>query len=171
MTYDDTHYTIDGVDQWTLISYDDFQGNAMGWSKEKLSTCGTNDNMFLGGYCNFGSEDVHKNYTNMPKHSYIRITANYHFFDNWEGEEGFMYFNDRPVWKENYKWCDKVMMWYCKKYAINACGAEYPDRLSVQVEFISEHNEDSFKLGFGAFHNKTSCDASWGIDDIAIYIK
>ena len=44
---------------------------------------------------------------------------------------------DKPVWKDNYRWCDKVMMWYCKKYAINACGAEFPDRLSVPVEFIS----------------------------------
>ena len=136
MTYEDSHYSFNGVDQWTLLYFDDFQGNGMGWSKEKLSTCGSNDNMFLGGYCNFGSEEVFKNYTNIPKHSMIRITANFHFFDNWEGEEGFMYFNNVPVWKDNYKWCDKVMLWYCKKFAINACGAEYPDRLAVPVEFI-----------------------------------
>ena len=66
MTNSDSHLSYDGVDQWTLIYLDDFQGSAMGWSKEKLSNCGTNDNMFLGGHCNFGGEEVSKNYTDIP---------------------------------------------------------------------------------------------------------
>lgn len=49
-----------------------------------------------------------------------------------------MSFNKRPVWSDSYKWCDKVMLWYCKKFAINVCGAEYPDRMSVPIEFISK---------------------------------
>ena len=48
-----------------------------------------------------------------------------------------MKFNNFTVWNDEYKWCDKVMLWYCKKFAINACGAEYPDRLSVPIDFIS----------------------------------
>ena len=138
MTYEGSKITNDDVDQWILIEYDDFQGGSFGWSQNKLSTCGFNDNMFLGGYCNLGGEYVYKNYTGLPPHSYIRITANFHFFDKWEGEEAFMYFDDVPVWRDHYKWCDKVMMWYCKKYAINACGNEYPDRLSVPIDYISK---------------------------------
>ncbi len=48
-----------------------------------------------------------------------------------------MNFNGATVWSDEYKWCDKVMLWYCKKFGINACGAEYPDRLSVPIDFIS----------------------------------
>ena len=122
----------------------------MGWSKEKLSTCGTNDNMFLGGHCNFAGEEVSKNYSNLPQHTMVikliikvRVTANFHFFDKWEGEEGYLKFNNEIIWADEYKWCDKVMLWYCKKFAINACGAEYPDRLSVPIDFTSKYF-DSF---------------------------
>jgi hypothetical protein len=138
MTYQQSSITYENNEQWSLFSLDDFQGSAIGWSKEKLSTCGANDNMFLGGHCNFGGEEVNKNFTNLPPHNYIKITANFHFFDKWDGEEAFMSFDSIPVWVDSYKWCDKVMQWYCKKYAINACGAEYPDRLSVPIEFISK---------------------------------
>ncbi len=124
--------------QWTMMNLDDFQGSAEGWSKQKMSTCGTNDNMFLGGHCNFGADEVSKNFTELPPHSMIRITANFHFFDMWEGDQAFLYFNGSPAWSDTYKWCDKVFLWYCKKYAINACGADYPDRLSVPIDFISK---------------------------------
>jgi hypothetical protein len=136
MKYDHSKILMDDQEQFSMISLDDFQGIALGWSKEKLSTCGSNDNMFLGGHCNFGGEEVYKNFTNLPAHNMIRITANFHFFDKWEGEEAFMFFDHKPVWSDSYKWCDKVFLWYCKKYAINACGAEYPDRLSVPIDFI-----------------------------------
>ena len=137
MTFNESSINFDGTDQWTMFVFEDFQGSAAGWSKEKLSVCGTNDNMFLGGNCNFAGDDVSKKYINIPNHSMIRITANFHFFDKWEGEEAFMYLNNRPVWSDSYKWCDKVMLWYCKKFAINACGGEYPDRMSVPIDFIS----------------------------------
>lgn len=146
MNFKNSSLIYDGMEQWTMIAFDDFQGSALGWSKEKLSTCGANDNMFLGGHCNFGGEEVSKNFTGLPKHSMIRVTANFHFFDKWEGEEAFMLFNENIVWSDYYKWCDKVFLWYCKKYAINACGAEFPDRLSVPIDFSSERLINSFNL-------------------------
>lgn len=33
------------------------------------------------------------------------------------------------------------------------------------------HSDSTFSLTFGAYHNKSPCDASWGIDDVTIYIK
>ncbi len=137
LEYENSKITMDGEDQFIMINLDDFQGSSMDWSKEKLSTCGGN-NMFLGGYCNFGGEEVHKNYTNLPKHDTIRVTANFHFFDKWEGEEAYMYFDGVPVWADSYKWCDKVFLWYCKKFGINVCGTELPDRLSVPIDFSSK---------------------------------
>lgn len=139
LTYEDSHITYEDVDQWTLVSIDDFQGDAQGWSMQALSTCGTNNNMFLGGHCNFGGIDVSKKFTGLKKHSMVRITANYHFFDQWEGEDAYMKFNNQTVWFENYIWCDKVLTWKCKKYGINACGADYPDRLGVPIDFTSKN--------------------------------
>jgi hypothetical protein len=33
------------------------------------------------------------------------------------------------------------------------------------------HNLGSFDLSFGTTLAKDACDASWGIDDVSIYIK
>ncbi len=66
---------FEGKDQWTMIYFDDFQGSAPGWSKNKVSTCGTNDNMFLGGHCNLGADEVSKKYTSLPEHS--TVSSNY----------------------------------------------------------------------------------------------
>ena len=171
MTYENSHVKFNGENQWNLISLDDFQATSNGWSKEKLNKCGSNDNMFLGGHCNFGGENVMKIFAGLHEHTMIRITANVHFFDNWEGETMYMKFNNQTVWTEIYKWCDKVMQWKCKKFGINACGAEYPDRLSFPVEFITYHKDNEFLLEFGANLKKDPCEASWGIDDVAVYIK
>ena len=140
LTYTDSSLIYNNNKQWILINLDDFQGSALGWSKEKLSTCGANDNMFLGGHCNLGGEEVFKNYKNLPPHKMIKITANFHFFDKWTGEEAYLKVDKDPVWTDSYIWCDKVIQWYCKKYAINACGAEFPDRLSVPINYVCKKN-------------------------------
>ena len=82
-----------------------------------------------------------------------------------------MKFNNNTVWTDTYKWCDKVMQWRCRKFGINACGADYPDRMSVPIDFTANHNSEEFRIEFGSNLNKSACEASWGIDDVAIYIK
>lgn len=74
MNYNNSKIIMDDTPQWTMVHLDDFQGNAVGWSKEKLSTCGTNDNMFLGGHCNLGGEEVSKTFVNLPQHSMVVLS-------------------------------------------------------------------------------------------------
>jgi hypothetical protein len=69
----DSQIVYDNTPQWTMISLDDFQGNSIGWSKDKLSNCGTSDNMFLGGHCNFANEEAKKVFTDIPKHQMVII--------------------------------------------------------------------------------------------------
>lgn len=73
LTFENSSIKYEGIDQWTMLFYDDFQGSAPGWSKNKLSTCGTNDNMFLGGHCNLGADEVSKKYTDLPQHNMVYI--------------------------------------------------------------------------------------------------
>lgn len=39
----------------------------------------------LGGFGKFSKGEVRKTFTQIPIHSKIRITANYHFIDAWAG--------------------------------------------------------------------------------------
>lgn len=44
----------------------------------------------LGGFSLFSKGEVKKVFGDLPTHSSLKITANYHFIDNWSGESGFM---------------------------------------------------------------------------------
>ena len=48
------------------------------------------------------------------------ILFNYHFLDEWTGEEGIVKLDGETIWKETHNWCDKVMPWFCIKYGINS---------------------------------------------------
>ena len=122
-------FSFKGVRQWKLFHFEDFQGQHQGWSHETVSNCGVDQNLFLGGHCNFAKEAVTKTFI-LPKHEVIKIKFNYHFIDEWTGETGFALLDGLLIWSEAHNWCSKVMPWYCKKYGINTCGNEYPDRMS-----------------------------------------
>lgn len=62
--------------QWKLWDYEDFQSPLSGWSKDTVSACGNNGNLFLGGHCNFANDFVYKIYEGIPKHSQVIIIFN-----------------------------------------------------------------------------------------------
>jgi len=59
------------VVQWKLWEFEDFQSPLSGWSKDTVSACGNNGNLFLGGHCNFANDFVYKIYEGLPKHSQV----------------------------------------------------------------------------------------------------
>ena len=103
--------------------------------------------------------------------SEIKINVNFDFFDNWEGESAYMKINEKVVWIDSYNWCDKLLTYRCKEKGINVCGAEFPDRINVPIEIILPLNENEFTLSFGSNIEKNSCEASWGIENIEIYVR
>lgn len=99
------------------------------------------------------------------------IKFNFHFLDEWSGEEAFAQIDKTLIWKENYFWCEKVLPWFCKKYGINVCGNDIPDRLGYGVKAILPHEKKELALSFGTNLKKDPCLASWGVDDLEIYIS
>jgi hypothetical protein len=43
--------------------------------------------------------------------------------------------------------------------------------LSYGVKAILAHNKNEFVLSFGSNLNKDACVASWGVDDLEIYVS
>lgn len=166
MDEEDSKYEIDRIKQWQLWMNDDYNG----WSNSTTTKCG-NRMKILGGHCAFSKTEIEKKFTNIPKHTMLKIKANFHFIDKWEGEIGYMKFNSMKVWKDTYKWCDKIMGKRCFELGLNTCGGEYPDKIGVPIEFVVPHKEDSFTLNFGSTLEKNACEASWGISNISVYIK
>ncbi|CDJ58539.1 Conserved Plasmodium protein, related [Eimeria maxima] len=60
----------------------------------------------------------------------------------------------------------------CARRGIDSCGHSYPDRLSVPVEIELSHTGPALLLSFGSTMPKKAnpCTASWGIDDVSIYL-
>ena len=82
-------YKVNGIKQWSLISYDDFSSseNIKDWSFQKLMSCNDNNgNLFIGGYCLLSKEEVSKKFFIGYSHESIRVKESYHMFDNWNGE-------------------------------------------------------------------------------------
>lgn len=48
-----------------------------------------NEEWFLGGPCVIADGEVRKTFTDLPPHTQIKVTAQYHFIDNWQGETGY----------------------------------------------------------------------------------
>lgn len=93
-----------------------------------------------------------------------------HFFDEWKGESAWAQVDGQYIWTEKYNWCDSILTFRCKQMGINACGEDIPDKLSHPSEIVVKHSDPSIKLSFGSTLAGDPCLASWGLDDVRIYI-
>ena len=67
-------FQVQDIYQWKLYIFEDFQSPIDGWSKDTVSTCGNNGNLFLGGHCNFGNDFVYKIFQNLPQHKMVEFS-------------------------------------------------------------------------------------------------
>jgi len=167
---DYVEFKAGNTNQWKLYVFEDFQGSVTGWNNTLTSSCGSSNNKFLGGYCNFAGTTVNKTWEKLPTHRMVKITFNFHYIDEWNGQSGMALIDGKYGWQEAYSWCASVLPWYCKKFGINACGNEYPDKIALPVEFQRLHSGDSLTLEFSSTLTGDACMASWGIDDVSIYL-
>lgn len=149
-----------GVKQWRLVEHDDFQaqGDAAtkGWSNAKIGTCNGASDRFLGGHCAFSSDEASKMFENLPAHSHVRITASYHFLDQWAGETGFATVDGRYVWADRCGSKTASIM-----PGINVCGGDAADlKLASPIDVSFPHSADSLKLAFGSSLKGDACEKS-----------
>jgi len=159
---------IDGVRQWQLVSLSDFEEDtnaAEGWDHTDLTECA--GNKFLGGPCTkAGSTEVKKTYTGLPPHSQLRVAAKYLFIDSWDGESAYMKINDHVQWAETYNHAQ------VEGKGINVCGNETPEgRYMRNLDVTVPHTTDDFTLTFGATTDEHSCDESFGVDSIMVFVR
>mmetsp|Transcript_67366 Transcript_67366/g.78156 ORF Transcript_67366/g.78156 Transcript_67366/m.78156 type:complete len:262 (+) Transcript_67366:42-827(+) len=161
-----------GFNQWKLWVDDDFEDGESreGWSQAQIATCGYSPNTFLGGHCNFGSQTASKTYSGLPAHTKVKLTFNYHFFDEWTGQTAWAQIGGQYVWTEKYQWCNGILPFYCKQVGVNVCGEDTPDRIARAVQVIVQHSDPTITLSFGSTITGDPCLVSWGIDDVRIYI-
>jgi len=168
-----TQLTASGVSQWRLVDLDTFDGptNSNQWSVNAQSSCGNSADFFLGGHCKFAGQATSRTY-HLPPHSKVKVTARVHYFDEWQGEGVSMSLDHQPTWAETHNWCPQFLKWMCKKYGVDSCGRDMPDRLSTLVQSTIAHTGPTLTVTFNSDLDKDadSCFVSWGVDDVAVYV-
>jgi hypothetical protein len=159
---------IDGEKQWSLVTLEDFEEETEveGWSQKDITECA--GQKFLGGPCTkAGDSKVTKTFTNLPPHTQLRVAAKYLFIDSWDGESAFMSVDGRHVWADTYNHAS-----IDRSKALNVCGNETPEgRLMRNIDVTVPHTEGSFELTFGATTDEHSCDESFGVDSVMIFVR
>jgi hypothetical protein len=124
--------------------------------------------MLLGGYGKFAGGEVYKTYR-LPKHSQVRVKANYHFIDAWTGETAFAKVDYKIMWTESY---DQQT----SKTGIQICGSTAPEnKFSVPIDLVIPHvcDEDgcTLNIAFGSTLTLSPTEQSWGISDVMIFVR
>lgn len=181
---------VGGVRQWKMILHEDFhRGTVTDWSNSGdqfplpdnngISTCAKTEypmaDYFLGSYANMEAVKMYL----LPPHSRVKIKARIHFFDDWNGEIVYLKANGNIIWSKAHRWCSKIITTMCtagdgsnpdgRTPTISICGnPQFPDTLSVPLEAVISHTGVELELAIGS--NVKDGHASWGVDDVQIYI-
>ena len=161
-------YVIRDKKQWVLAyrsNYEDIIDEPT-----EISQCGPYS--LLGGYNISSTKELELNFQ-LPKHSYIQISLNYHFIDFWKGETGYLkigYGKDKKyaLWSQS---VDSNGTHYEELGNINVCGNTVTESLLGQrVQVIAKHSDEKLKIFFGSTLECEPMYASYGVSDVEVYI-
>lgn len=163
--------SVGGVAQWHLWDLDTFDvAGSAPWSANDRSYCAAPEDHFLGGHCKLAGGATGRQYTDLPAHTHVKVTARAHYFDEWNGEDISLALDSNVVWAQAYNWCPGFLTWKCLKFGVDSCGRDTPDRLSVHLEATVPHTASSLGVVFASNLPATAdpCKVSWGVDDVAV---
>ena len=162
---------FNNVDQWKLILHDNFSKNftSLNWNHDKITTCRKYN--IMGGNCQTSNKELVKEIVNIPEHNQIRIEASYHFIGLWDSQTGYLKLDNLNNRKNEPKY---VWTYRCKisknKSSVSVCPYN-TCKMGSPVDITVGHSESTIKLIFGSSLDGNSCDRSYGISDVKVYIK
>lgn len=166
---------------WTLVSSEDFQAGATGWSDNTTETMNPYLTRFLGRHSSDGgSQDTYKTYTLSGGQDYVVINFDFYRLDSWDSELFMIYVDDVVVYSQAFTQGYVVGMpdgamgnvsWTIQEttpFAANFVAGSWNDqifRFSLRIDTAAAN----VKLGFSSTTNQGITDESWGVDNIRIY--
>ncbi len=147
---------------WTLVGSDTFDSTVQGWSGATLSSCGAWGSI-LGGYNVISGSFVSKGYTPLPSHTTAHITLNYLRIDSWDNETAYLKVDGAQVWSK---------VGYLGN-GTNVCGAAVPTWYDENwpIDWSGAHSAATLTLVAGSLLDQAANDESFGIDNVAVWVK
>ncbi len=149
---------------WTRVVQNDFNASAGGWSPKTLTTCGSSG--LLGGVGVAG-----KNYAmsdsvgSLPSHSQMRVQGTVQCIDAWIGEAVMLQVDGLQVWT------DTVVNPIATGSTPDSCGNTTLADLKRYPKATFDHASANAIIQFSSTLNSDAATASYGIDDINVWVK
>lgn len=165
-----------------LYSLDTFDSSTdlRTWSYQDVSTCGISADLFLGGACKLGLDNnVTRTFVGLPPHTYARITGRIHYIDRWQDDTMLIAIDDNLMYSNQHHWCPNSRFEsICKRSSISQCGhPAVGDTLSKFFSISVRHTNSTLAVTLHAqgdgdkTRSGVPCAVSWGVDDVALYLK
>ncbi|CAD8109410.1 unnamed protein product [Paramecium primaurelia] len=143
--------------QWELLHHLDF-------NDQSNSKCeNLRDGHFFGGYCEHTNQTLSKKFNTLPQHTQIKVELALHVFDQWESEQIIMRADEQIIWKNKFE--NTV-------HHNNFCGSSrFGDQINIPIMKIFDHTHNELNLQVQGLTSKSTCEASFGIDNLVIYYR
>jgi hypothetical protein len=161
------------IEQWKLYMQDSFINNNINnknWDFNKTSKC--NYYNMLGGNCLISKNEISKEIFDLPPHKEIKIIASYHFIGNWDSNTGYLKLDGLNYIRNNpqFVWTDRCITKTDKNSSIKLCDFNVC-KMNVPINISVFHSDKYIKLIFGSTLNKDSCEQSYAIGEVKIFIR
>lgn len=148
--------------QWGLVQDHHFGEHDHGYKNGEVTECGVK---MYGGHCKTSKQEIVKTVSDLPAHKKIRVVANYHFIDSWEGETGFAKINDQIVWADTHDAEGAKGLSMCGRKDV--AEGKFASKIDVTIP----HTESFLKLSFGATLDEHACDESYAVSGVQIFVQ
>lgn len=167
---------------WTLVSYEDFQTNAAGWSDTFRETSNPYLTTFLGRHSmEGGAQNTYKTYTLSGTQDYTVISFDMYKLDSWDGEFFRVFVNDSQVinlsmiqssfqtFPDGSSGIVSYTVQELTPFAANFTLGSWNDQIIRFTLTIQNSAAATVKLGFSSTLDQAIADESWGVDNIYVY--
>ncbi len=149
---------------WTRVVDNDFNTSAGAWLPKTLSVCGTSG--LLGGADIAGkSYAINDALGNLPGHTQMRVQGTVQCIDAWVGNSVMLQTDSTQVWS------DTVTNPAVSVLNPNSCGNAALADLKRNINVTFAHSAASALLQFVTTLTADPSVASYGIDDISIWVR
>lgn len=151
---------------WTVISFEDFQAAATGWSdarRDTTSNCATTYSAMLGGYNLFGSGATSsKTYDLLGvPHTELRVSLDYYVIDSWDNERAQVSVGGTLVYDVAFPFGGGT----------NLCGAGWNDYGLRAVVATLPHTANSVVVTVTSNLNEGAGNESFGVDNVLLMVR
>ncbi len=171
-------FAITGMAHSAVITNEDFEGGATGWSNNTTTIGGSPFTTFLGRFAgsSTGAQMTSKSYTLSGTQTQVTIQFDFYEIDSWDREYFKVYVNDMAVISDMFNHnvleggytsgqTTRALLFPDVNKNLGFSG--YQDQ-GYRYTYTFDTTSTTLKLGFGATLDSDIGDESWGVDNINI---